>query len=252
MIRTISGLVAFALAAAPAVPAKAEEKSLSVVLVHGAFVDASGWRGVFDRLTRDGYEVLVVQNPTITLNDDVLVTKRAIAQARHPVILVGHSYGGSVITQAGDDPKVRSLVYLAAFTPDIGESVAKLAEKPVPGEPQAPLLPAKDGFLVVDPVKFPAAFAADVDAQTTAFMATAQVPWGLNAVGGIVTTAAWKSKPTYYMVATEDLMVPPTAQRTMAKRARAKIQEVKSSHAVMMSHPEEVATFIKGADGSPR
>ena len=252
MIRSISGLFAIAMAAAPILPAKAADKPLSVVLVHGAFVDASGWRGVFDRLTRDGYEVLVVQNPTITLDDDVAVTKRAIARARHPVILVGHSYGGSVITEAGNDPKVRSLVYLAAFVPDAGESVAKLAEKPVPGEPQAPLLPPTDGFLIVDPAKFPAAFAADVDASTTAFMATAQVPWGLNAVGGIVSSAAWKSKPSYYMVATEDHMVPPTAQRTMASRARAHVQEIRSSHAVMMSHPDEVAAFIKSADGSSR
>lgn len=247
---TISGFFALVMAAAAVLPAKADEKPLSVVLVHGAFVDASGWRGVYDRLTRDGYEVLVVQNPTITFNHDVALTKRAIAQAQHPVILVGHSYGGSVITEAGNDPKVRSLVYLAAFVPDVGESVAKLAEKPVPGEPQAPLLPTADGFLIVDPAKFPAAFAADLDAPTTAFMATAQVPWGLNAVGGIITSAAWKSKPSYYMVATEDHMVPPTAQRTMAKRAQAQVQEIRSSHALMMSHPDEVAAFIESADGS--
>jgi len=250
MTDIISGVVALAMAAAPA-PAPAE-KPLSVVLVHGAFVDASGWRGVYDRLTKDGYEVLVVQNPTITLKDDVAVTRRAIAQAKHPVILVGHSYGGSVITEAGNDPKVRSLVYLAAFAPDVGESVAKLAEKPVPGEPQAPLLPRRDGFLIVDPAKFPAAFAADVDAPTTAFMAAAQVPWGLNAVGGTITSAAWKSKPSYYLVATEDHMVPPTAQRSMARRSGATIAEIRSSHAVMMSHPDEVAMLIEAADGSRR
>ena len=250
MTDIISGVLALAMAAAPA-PAPAE-KPLSVVLVHGAFVDASGWRGVYDRLTKDGYEVLVVQNPTITLKDDVAVTRRAIARAKHPVILVGHSYGGSVITEAGNDPKVRSLVYLAAFAPDVGESVAKLAEKPVPGEPQAPLLPPRDGFLIVDPAKFPAAFAADVDAPTTAFMAAAQVPWGLNAVGGTITSAAWKSKPSYYLVATEDHMVPPTAQRSMARRSGATIAEIRSSHAVMMSHPDEVAMLIEAADGSRR
>lgn len=250
MTDIISGVLALAMAAAPA-PAPAE-KPLSVVLVHGAFVDASGWRGVYDRLTKDGYEVLVVQNPTITLTDDVAVTRRAIARAKHPVILVGHSYGGSVITEAGNDPKVRSLVYLAAFAPDVGESVAKLAEKPVPGEPQAPLLPPRDDFLVVDPAKFPAAFAADVDAPTTAFMAAAQVPWGLNAVGGTITSAAWKTKPSYYLVTTEDHMVPPTAQRSMARRSGATITEIRSSHAVMMSHPDEVAMFIEAADGSRR
>ncbi|WP_222027281.1 alpha/beta hydrolase [Rhizobium leguminosarum] len=235
----------------PAVP-QAADKPLSVVLVHGAFVDASGWRNVYDRLTKDGYEVLVVQNPTITLKDDVVATEHAIAAAKYPVILVGHSYGGSVITEAGNDPKVRSLVYLAAFAPDAGESVAKLAEKKVPGEASAPLLPPKDGFLIVDPGKFAAAFAADVDTGTTAFLATAQVPWGLKAVGGIVTQAAWKSKPSYFMVTTHDLMVPPTAQRVMAKRAGGKVQEIASSHAVMLSHPDEVVAFIEGADGSSR
>ena len=250
MTDIISGVLALAMAAAPA-PAPAE-KPLSIVLVHGAFVDASGWRGVYDRLTKDGYEVLVVQNPTITLKDDVAVTRRAIARAKHPVILVGHSYGGSVITEAGNDPKVRSLVYLAAFAPDVGESVAKLAEKPVPGEPQAPLLPPRDGFLIVDPAQFPAAFAADVDVPTATFMAAAQVPWGLNAVGGTITSAAWKSKPSYYLVATEDHMVPPTAQRSMARRSGATITEIRSSHAVMMSHPDEVAMLIEAADGSRR
>jgi pimeloyl-ACP methyl ester carboxylesterase len=252
MIRLKAALLALTMAAAPILPAKAAEQPLSVVLVHGAFVDASGWRAVHDRLVKDGYEVLVVQNPTITLKDDVAVTARAIAKAKHPVILVGHSYGGSVITEAGNDPKVRSLVYLAAFVPDAGESVAKLAEKPVPGEPGAPLLPPRDGFLIVDPAKFPTAFAADVDAPTTAFMATAQVPWGVDAVGGVITKAAWKSKPSYFLVATQDHMVPPTAQRTMAKRAHARTQEIASSHAVMMSHPDEVAAFIEGADGSSR
>ena len=252
MIRTKSALLALAIAAAPALPAKAAEKPLSIVLVHGAFVDASGWRSVYDRLTRDGYEVLVVQNPTVTLKDDVAATEHAITAARHPVILVGHSYGGSVITEAGNDPKVRSLVYLAAFAPDAGESVAKLAATPVPGEPGAPLLPPKDGFLIVDPAKFPAAFAADVDAGTTAFMARSQVPWGLEAVGGVVTTPAWKTKPSYFLITTQDRMVPSTAQRRMAMRTHAKTQEIASSHAVMMSHPAAVAAFIEAADGSSR
>lgn len=252
MIRIKSALLALAMVGAPILPARAAEKPLSVVLVHGAFVDASGWRSVYDRLTRDGYEVLVVQNPTVTLKDDVAATENAIAAARHPVILVGHSYGGSVITEAGNDPKVRSLVYLAAFAPDAGESVAKLAATPVPGEPGAPLLPPKHGFLIVDPARFATAFAADVDAGTTAFMARSQVPWGLDAVGGIVTTPAWKTKPSYFLVTTQDRMVPPTAQRTMAKRAHAKTEEIASSHAVMMSHPDEVAAFIEAADGSVR
>lgn len=248
MFRTLATIIAAALAAAPVLPAAAAtEKPVSVVLVHGAFVDASGWRAVYDILTRDGYEVLVVQNPTITLKDDAELTRRAIAKAKHPVVLVGHSYGGSVISEAGNDPKVRSLVYLAAFAPDAGESVAKIAATPVPGEPQAPLLPPQDGFLIVDRMKFASAFAADVDAPTTAFMAHAQVPWGLDAVGGVVTHPAWRSKPSYYMVAAADHMVPPTAQRRMAKRAGATVKEVKSSHAVMMSHPQAVAKFVEQA-----
>jgi pimeloyl-ACP methyl ester carboxylesterase len=252
MERRFFGILALAGAVAPILPARAADKAVSVVLVHGAFVDASGWRAVYDILTKDGYEVLVVQNPTITLKDDVAVTQRAIAKAKHPVILVGHSYGGSVITEAGNDPKVRSLVYLAAFAPDVGESVAKLAENPVPGEPQAPLLPPEDGFLIVDPAKFPTAFAADVDASTTAFMATAQVPWGLNAVGGVITQAAWKSKPSHFIIATEDHMAPPTAQRAMARRAGGRTQELRSSHAVMMSHPDQVAAFIEAAGEATR
>lgn len=254
MIRKISRLLTLALATVCALPmaATAAEKPVSIVLVHGAFVDASGWRAVYDRLTHDGYEVLVVQNSTITLKDDVAFTERAIRQARHPVILVGHSYGGSVITQAGNDPKVRSLVYLAAFAPDAGESVAKLAETPIPGEPGAPLLPPKDGFLIVDPAKFPAAFAGDVDLATTTFLANAQTPWGLGAVGGVVTTAAWKSKPSYFLITTQDRVVPPTAQRTMACRAGGKTTEIASSHAVMVSHPVEVAAFIESAEGSGR
>ena len=223
------------------------EKPISVVLVHGAFVDASGWQDVYKDLTTKGYEVLIVQNPTISLQGDADATKRAIATARYPVVLVGHSYGGSVISVAGNDPKVLSLVYLAAFVPDAGESVAKIAEKPVPGEASAPLLPPEDGFLIVDPVKFPEAFAADVPVELSRFMAAAQIPWGLDAVGGVVDVPAWRDKPSFYMVATEDHMVPPTAQRLMAKRAGATTVEVRSSHAVMLSHPKEVAEFIEKA-----
>jgi pimeloyl-ACP methyl ester carboxylesterase len=245
---TIAALAAAALAGpALASPTKAPEKPVSIVLVHGAFVDGSGWQGVYTVLTRDGYEVLVVQNPTISLKGDVAATRQAIAKARHPVVLVGHSYGGAVITEAGSDPKVRSLVYLAAFAPDVGESVATLAAKPVPGEASAPLLPPRDGYLLVDPARFANAFAADVPAATTAFMAVAQVPWGLDAVGGTVTAAAWRSKPSHFLITIDDRMVPPTAQRAMARRAGGRSVEVKSSHAVMLSHPSDVATFIEAA-----
>ena len=225
----------------------AGEKPVSIVLVHGAFVDASGWKPVYDILTRDGYEVLVVQNPTVTLKDDVEATRQVIARASKPVVLVGHSYGGAVITEAGADPKVRSLVYLAAFAPDVGETVFELATRPTPGEEGAPLLPPSDGFLLVDPAKFPAAFAPDVDPVTTRFMAASQVPWGLGAVQAKIAKAAWKDKPVRFMLTTRDHMVPPSTQRFLATRAKAKIVEIQSSHAVMLAHPSEVAELIESA-----
>jgi pimeloyl-ACP methyl ester carboxylesterase len=220
-------------------------RPVTIVLVHGAFVDASGWKAVYDILTHDGYEVLVVQNPTITLEGDVAETKRIIAGATRPVLLVGHSYGGAVITEAGADPKVKSLAYIAAFAPDVGESVFELATRAVPGENGPPLLPPNDGFLIVDPAKFPASFAPDVDPTITRFMAAAQVPWGLGAVQPKLTVAAWKSKPVNFMLTTEDRMIPPTTQRFMATRAKANLVEIKSSHAVMLSHPQDVALFIE-------
>jgi pimeloyl-ACP methyl ester carboxylesterase len=248
MKRSIWVLVAAMIAISP-VASVAADKPVSIVLVHGAFVDGSGWRAVFDTLTNDGYEVLVVQNPTISLSGDVAATERVVAAAKHPVILVGHSYGGMVITEAGDNPKVRSLVYIAAFAPDSGESVASLAEQPVPaGESAAPLLPPSDGYLLVDPSNFPKAFAADVDVSTTGFMAAAQVPWGLDAVQTPISKVAWTAKPSHFLVTTKDMMIPPTFQRGFAKRARAATVEIDSSHAVMLSHPKEVAAFIETAD----
>jgi pimeloyl-ACP methyl ester carboxylesterase len=231
-----------------AVPAAAQPaKATSIVLVHGAFVDASGWKSVYDLLTKDGYEVLVVQNPTVTLEGDVAATARVIAAAKHPVVLVGHSYGGAVITQAGANPKVRSVVYVAAFAPDIGESVLQLAEQPTPGELHAPLLPPNDGFLLVDQAKFAGAFAGGVDPALTRFMAASQVPWGLGAVSAKISATAWKNKPTYFMVTTQDLMIPPSAQRFMATRANATTVEIASPHAVMLAHPRDVAAFIEKA-----
>jgi pimeloyl-ACP methyl ester carboxylesterase len=249
MISIASTLVGALVAGAGSPPAVAAEKSVSIVLVHGAFVDGSGWQAVYDILSKDGYEVLVVQHSTASLKGDVAATERVIAQAKHPVILVGHSYGGMVITEAGDNPKVQSLVYLAAFAPDAGESVAALSSQPTPPEePKAPLLPPQDGYLIVDPAKFPTAFAADVDPATTKFMAAAQLPWGLEAVQSAVTKAAWKTKPTRFVVTTKDAMIPPTAQRAMARRTGGAVVEVVSSHAVMLSHPREVVAQIKAAE----
>ncbi|MFD1952146.1 alpha/beta fold hydrolase [Sphingomonas arantia] len=228
--------------------APAAGPTTSIVLVHGAFVDASGWQPVYADLVGRGFEVLVVQHPTITLADDVAVTERAIAAARHPVILVGHSYGGAVITEAGAHPRVAALVYLAAFAPAEGGSVAALTSAPPePGEAPAPVLPPQDGFLIVDPARFAQAFAADVDRATTRFMAAAQLPWGLGAVTATIGRAAWRTKPSHYMVATSDLMIPPRAQRMMAERIGATMVEVDSSHAVMLSHPREVADLIATA-----
>jgi pimeloyl-ACP methyl ester carboxylesterase len=218
--------------------------AVSVVLVHGGFVDGSGWQAVYNVLKKRGYPVAIVQNPTLSLEDDVAVTKRAIATQPGRVVLVGHSYGGAVITEAGNDPKVAALVYIAAFAPDKGESVSTLIKDPPPGAPVPPILPPQDGFLFLDRAKFAASFAADVDAQTAQFMADSQVPWGVGALGGTISQAAWRSKPSWYLVATDDRMIPPPAQRIMSKRAGSTVVEVKGSHSVYVSQPSEVAGII--------
>jgi pimeloyl-ACP methyl ester carboxylesterase len=219
----------------------------AIVLVHGGFVDGSGWEGVYRILKRDGYRVSIVQNPTTSLADDVAATKRVIAEQKGPVILVGHSYGGAVITEAGNDPSVEGLVYITAFAPDRGESVASLIKDPPPGAPVPPILPPTDGFLALDKAKFAAGFAADVPAEKADFMANSQVPWGLAALNGAVTEPAWATKPSWYLVATDDRMIPPPAQRAMSKRAGSSVVEAKGSHAIYVSQPEAVAEIIKTA-----
>lgn len=219
----------------------------SIILVHGGFVDGSGWQGVYKILKKDGYSVSIVQNPTISLEDDVAVTKRTIAAHSGPVILVGHSYGGVVITEAGNDPKVAALVYIAAFAPDKGESVSVLIKDPLPGAPVPPILPPQDGFLFLDNAKFAASFAADVDAPTAQFMADSQVPWGVDALGGTISEPAWRSKPSWYLIATDDRMIPPPAQGFMSKRAGSTVVEVKGSHAIYVSQPKAVAALIEKA-----
>ena len=219
----------------------------NVVLVHGGFVDASGWEGVYRALRRDDFAVSVVQNPTISLADDVAVTRRVVAAQDGPVILVGHSYGGAVITEAGNDPKVMGLVYIAAFAPDRGESVATLIKDPPPGAAVPPILPPTDGYLLLDKGKFAASFAADVDPELAGFMADAQMPWGVEALSGTISEAAWRSKPTWYLVATEDRMIPPPAQRFMSSRAGATVVEVAGSHAIYVSQPAAVAKLIATA-----
>jgi pimeloyl-ACP methyl ester carboxylesterase len=219
----------------------------TVVLVHGGFVDGSGWEGVYNILRKDGYTVAVVQNPTISLADDVAVTKRVIDAQTGPVVLVGHSYGGAVITEAGNDPKVAGLVYITAFAPDKGESVNSLIKDPPPDAPVPPILPPQDGYLFLDKTKFAASFAADVEPEKAAFMADSQVPWGLEALGGTIGEPAWKTKPSWYLLVTEDKMIPPAAQRFMSQRAGATVDEVAGSHAIYVSRPDAVAAIIKKA-----
>ena len=221
--------------------------SKTIVLVHGGFVDGSGWEGVYSILKKDGFDVIVVQNPTISLTDDVAVTRRAIATAKGDVVLVGHSYGGAVISEAGNDPKVTALVYITAFALDKGESVAALIANPAPGAPVPPILPPVDGYLLLDRDKFAASFAADVRPALASFMADSQVPWGLEALQGVVSEPAWHSKPSSYLVVTDDKMIPPAAQRTMASRAGSHVTEIPGSHAIYVSNPEIVASVIRHA-----
>jgi pimeloyl-ACP methyl ester carboxylesterase len=225
----------------------AKSGEVSVVLVHGAFVDGAGWEDVYTTLKRDGYDVSVVQHTTQSLEDDVAATKRAIAEQKHDVLLVGHSYGGAVITEAGNDPKVAGLVYVAGWVPAKGESVSTLLKELPPDAPAAPILPPKDGLLFVDKNKFPTAFAGDVDPDKAAFLADAQLGWGVKALGGVISEAAWTTKPSWSLVTTEDKMIPPATQRFMSKRAGADIVEEKGSHAIFLSDPEAVVALVEKA-----
>jgi pimeloyl-ACP methyl ester carboxylesterase len=219
----------------------------NVVLVHGGFVDGAGWRGVYDILKKDGFKVSIVQNPTISLAGDARATTVILDSQSGPVILVGHSYGGAVITEAGTHPSVAGLVYITAFAPDKGESVNSLIANPPPGAPVPPILPPRDGFLFLDKAKFAASFAGDVDPDTAAFMADSQVPWGIDALAGAITEPAWKSKPSWYLQVRDDRMIPYPAQQFMAQRAKATVAEVPGSHAIYVSNPKAVAALIARA-----
>jgi pimeloyl-ACP methyl ester carboxylesterase len=225
----------------------AADSAGTVVLVHGGFVDGSGWQGVYDHLKKDGYNVSIVQNPTVSHADDVAVTKRVIDEQSEPVILVGHSYGGAVITEAGNHPKVEALVYIAAFAPDKDESVNTLIANPPPDAPVPPILAPQEGFLFLDREKFHDSFAGDLSDEQAEFMADSQVPWGVDALGGTISDPAWRSKPSWYLVATEDRMIPPPAQRQMSERAGSTVVEVEGSHAIYLSQPAAVAELIETA-----
>jgi pimeloyl-ACP methyl ester carboxylesterase len=222
-------------------------KNVSVVLVHGAFVDGSGWESVYQILKEDGFSVSVVQHPTNSLQGDVAATLRVIAAQTQPVVLVGHSYGGAVITEAGNHPNVAGLVYVAALAPDRGESVNAITKDPPPGAPVAPLVGPQDGYLTLDRAKFAASFAADLPKDKAAFMADSQLPWGVEALAGTISEPAWRKKPSWYLIPTEDRMIPPAAQRLMAKRAGATVLEVTSSHSIFLSQPAKVAAVIEQA-----
>ncbi|HEY6889476.1 MAG TPA: alpha/beta hydrolase [Solirubrobacter sp.] len=219
----------------------------NVVLVHGGFVDGSGWRGAYDLLKADDFDVSIVQNQTLSLAGDVETTHNVLDLLDGPAILVGHSYGGAVITEAGRHERVAGLVYIAAFAPDAGESVNTLIADPPPGAAVPPILPPVDGFLFLDREKFAASFAADLSADDAAFMADSQVPWGVDALGGAITEPAWRSKPSWYLVASDDRMIPPPAQRAMSERAGATVVETPASHSIYVSRPDATADLIKRA-----
>jgi pimeloyl-ACP methyl ester carboxylesterase len=218
-----------------------------IVLVHGGFVDGSGWQQVHDLLTAEDFPVAVVQNPTLSLEDDVAVTRRVIDNQDGPVVLVGHSYGGAVISEAGNHDNVAALVYIAAFAPDKDESVNTLIADPPPGAPVPPILPPVDGFLFLDADKFAASFAADLHVELARFMADSQVPWGINALAGAIGQPAWRNKPSWYLVASDDRMIPPPAQRAMADRAGSTVSEVAASHSLYVSQARATADVIKQA-----
>ncbi len=219
----------------------------TVVLVHGGFVDGSGWRAVYDELTRDGYRVRVVQNATKSLEDDAATARAVLDDLDGTAVLVGHSYGGAVITEAGLHEAVTALVYITAFAPDKGESVNSLIAGFPQDGPQPPILPPRDGYLFLDRAKFHEAFAGDLSDTDAAFLAESQVPWGVDALGGTIGEAAWRAKPSWYLHVTEDRMIPPPAQVSMAERIGATVRNTPGSHAIYQSRPAVVADIIRAA-----
>ncbi|HEY0316633.1 MAG TPA: alpha/beta hydrolase [Sphingomonas sp.] len=217
----------------------------NVVLVHGAFADGSGWKPVADILRKDGYHVSIVQEPLTSVEDDAAATKRVLDQQDGPAVLVGHSYGGAVITAAGDHPNVSALVYVAAFAPDQGETLGGLVQGTPPASNS--IRPTKDGFLFINQADFDADFAGDLPKAEADFMAISQMPIAGKTFGEPFAAPAWKAKPSYGIVATGDRMINPQLERTMYARAHARITEVKGSHVIFISQPRAVATVIETA-----
>lgn len=247
MFFTLSAIAAAAIGFSADKAQSSTNSRPTIVLVHGGFVDGSGWMSVYKILKKDGYNVKMVQNPTISLAGDVAATKLVVDAQSGPVILVGHSYGGAVITEAGNDPKVAGLVYITAFAPDKGESVNTIIQSAPSGAPMPPILPPVDGYLFLDSNKMPSSFAGDVDPETAAFMADSQVPWGVDALAGTISEPAWKAKPSWYLTVKDDKMIPIQAQQFMARRAGSMVAEVPGSHAIYVSNPKAVATLIEKA-----
>ncbi|MGX9961677.1 alpha/beta fold hydrolase [Roseomonas sp. F4] len=249
IIRIATAGVALLLGATHSGTAQERTAVKNIVLVHGAWADGSGWQDVHSALRARGYAVSIVQNPLSSLADDVAATRRVLARQDGPALLVGHSYGGVVITEAGLDEKVAGLVFVAAFMPDAGESVLGM----IAGGAPPPLQPSSDGYLFFDPAIFPQAFAHDLPAERGALLADAQAPAAMAAFSAQVTVAAWRSRPTAYVVAREDRIIPPEAQRQWAARGNATVTEVRGSHAVYISQPEAVADAIdRAARATPR
>jgi pimeloyl-ACP methyl ester carboxylesterase len=245
MRNTLKTAVTAAVASTIAFSASAEPVR-NIVLVHGAFADGSGWRRVYDELTERGYAVSIVQNPLTSFEDDVAATRRVLNRQVGPVILVGHSYGGSVITEAGIDPKVAGLVYVAAFAPEVGQSTLdQYAEVPPP--PNFVPEEQSDGFAYLNADLFHAGFAGDTNEADAAFLRDSQVPISMAALAAPVTVAAWKTKPSWYVVATEDGAIAPELLRSTARRIGAKTTEVPGSHVVFLIQPKAVADVIDSA-----
>lgn len=245
-IRRLAAALAMVASFTAAGHAKAAEPVRNVVLVHGAFADGSGWRGVYDLLTARGYKVSVVQNPLTSFADDVAATRRILARQDGPTILVGHSYGGAVITEAGEDPKVAGLVYVAALAPDVGQSTVDQLSETAP-MPEFIIEPQADGFAFVNGPKFKAGFSGDVSDADAAFLRDSQVPIALAALNAKVTQAAWKSRPSWAVIPAQDGAINPTLLRSIAKRIGATARELDGSHVVFITKPEAVADVIDSA-----